>query len=131
MEFNGEINVGFLFDVLRRLIIIPFFLACSDDEWDKARLQLNLPAVSAANVSLDGSNTFSFEQSLDFELCYDGEEYSESKMCLRGETEQLCLNSVPDPTMRCGYDWCHVLIPGRVSTVFLSFPIFGSSRNLI
>ena len=91
------------------------------DEWDLARADLNLPSISSADLSVDGSQTFSFTQPTDFELKYDEDEiFPEAVLKERGETESVLLKSVTDPTMRFVRDWCHVKFLGSVSLFLIS-----------
>ena len=80
-----------------------------------ARADLNLPSVSSAATSVNGSQTFSFAHPVDFDLDYDADEiFPEHELIVRGETRQLCLKSVVDPTKRHLRDWCHVKFSGTV-----------------
>ena len=88
------------------------------DEWDLARAELNLPSISAAEYSVDGNQTFSFSQPLDFELKYERDElYPEDELFVRGEVSQVYLKSVVDPTKRYPRDWCHTKFSGTVSRI--------------
>ena len=86
------------------------------DEWDLARAELNLPDISSVETSVDGNQTFSFSHPVDFELKYDHDEiFPEAELFARGETSQVYLKSVIDPTKRYHRDWCHMKFSGTVS----------------
>ena len=91
------------------------------DEWDLVRAELNLPDISSVETSVDGNQTFSFSHPVDFDLKYDPDEtFPETELIARGETDQVCLKSVVDPTRRYQRDWCHTKLFGTVRYNHLS-----------
>ena len=87
------------------------------DEWELAVAGLNLPTISSvSDISVDGNQTFSFSEPIEFDLVHaKDEEMEPAELKTRGECELIHFKSVIDPSMRQPRDWCHTRFAGRVS----------------
>ena len=106
-------------NILVLFINICFLAGVSFDEWDIMRHELRLATVSSGDVSVDGSQTFSFSEPMVYELSFDDLDLKlDPKKTMCNGSDQVYLRSVQDFARKGEGDWCHLSFPGIVSINF-------------